>query len=101
MNCRQYEALIITAPGVEVSQGSAMKSTFEQLCEKAGGRVAARHELGKRTLGYEVGKGVREGNVASYDFELSPDKAQEFRRSLELAEDILKFLITVKAKAKK
>ncbi len=80
----------------EALQGGG-KNGFEETLKKHEGKVISRSELGKRFLGYSVKK-TREGYVVSFVFELPPAKMSEFKRSLQLAEDILKFTITIKPK---
>ena len=95
---KTYEALIIfpSQTLVEGLQGGG-KNGFEEVIKKHEGKVVSRTELGKRFLGYPVKK-AREGYVVSFVFELSPEKMEGFKRSLQLAEDILKFTITIKPK---
>jgi small subunit ribosomal protein S6 len=93
---RPYEALVITRTAGDASK----KSTFEDLVKKHGGKVLNQNDLGKRLLGYEVKK-TKDGFVASYDFELGPDKVDGFKRSLQLAEDVLKYTLVLKPKPPK
>ena len=92
---KRYEALVITpsAAGQEGSSGS--KSVFEAVLQKQGGKVLAHNDMGKRVLGYEVKK-MKEGHAAAYDFELLPANVDPLRRSLQLSDGILKFMIVVK-----
>jgi len=90
---RKYEALIITDGG----SAATGPTVFEKLAEKSGAKVEGRNELGKRLLGYEVKKNTREGIVTSYDFNLDPSKVEALRKSLELSQEILRFMITLKA----
>lgn len=73
------------------------KNGFEEVVKKHEGKVLNRSELGKRFLGYPVKK-VREGYFVSFVFELAPEKMDGLKRSLQLAEDILKFTLIVKPK---
>ena len=89
---KKYEALIIFSPAIT---GLDTKNSFEELIKKSGGNILNRLEMGKRFLGYPVKKS-KEGYVVAFDFELSPDKMTEFRRSLDLTEDILKYTVVIK-----
>ncbi len=93
---KKYDALIIFPPSVS---GLDSKNSFEELVTKNGGTITNRTEMGRRFLGYPVKKS-KEGYVAAFDFELSPDKMGELRRSLDLSEDILKYTIVIKEKNK-
>jgi len=93
---KQYEALVIFPITVT---GLDSKNTFEELVKKIEGKILNRTEMGRRFLGYAVKKS-KEGYIAAFDFELSPEKMDPLRRSLDLSEDILKYTIVVKEKSK-
>ena len=96
---KTYEALIILPSQFTVEGHQDPKHVFEELIKKHNGKVLNRTELGKRLLGYSVKK-AKEGYVVSFVFELPPEKVDSFKRSLQLAEEILKFTIVVKSKDK-
>ncbi|MBI4394572.1 MAG: 30S ribosomal protein S6 [Candidatus Omnitrophica bacterium] len=95
---KAYEALVIF-PSQNMGEAlqSGGRNAFEELVKKEGGKVLSRTELGKRLLGYTIKK-AREGYFVSFVFELSPEKMDGLKKLLQLAEDILKFTITVKPK---
>lgn len=93
---KKYEALVIFPPSVTGLDG---KNSFEELVRKNGGNITNRVEMGKRFLGYTVKKS-KEGYIAGFDFELSPEKVIELRRLLDLSEDILKYTLVLKEKNK-
>ena len=94
---KQYEALVIfpSQAASELLQGG--KGAFEEVVKKHEGKILSRSELGKRFIGYSIKK-AKEGYFASFVFELSPEKVDSLKRSLQLTEDILKFTIVKKAK---
>ena len=94
---KTYEALIIFPSQTALEGQQDPKNSFEEIVKKHEGKVLNRTELGKRILGYPIKKS-KEAYVVSFVFELAPDKAEAFRRSLQLAEGILKFTIVTKPK---
>jgi len=94
---KTYEALVIFPSQTALEGHQDPKNSFEEIVKKHEGKVLNRTELGKRLLGYPIKKS-KEAYVVSFVFELSPDKAEAFRRSLQLTEGILKFTIVTKSK---
>lgn len=94
---KTYEALVIFPFQTGIEGHESQKNTFEELIKKHDGKVLNRNEIGRRPLGYPIKKS-REGYFVSFAFELSPDKVEAFRRSLQLTEEILKFTIVIKPK---
>lgn len=94
---RHYEALMITQPRPTREGVQGDQAAFEDAVRKQGGKILGHTDLGKRTLGYEVKK-AKEGYVTTYDFELLPEKIESLKQMLERADDILKFMVTVKPK---
>ena len=95
---KSYEALIIFPAQFLGESLQDRKNIFEDIVKKHEGKITNRNELGRRPLGYTVKK-QKEGSFVSFVFELEPSKADAFRRSLQLTEEILKFTITKKEKA--
>ena len=94
---KTYEALVIY-PSQATGEGQHdSKNIFEETVKKYGGKVLNRSELGRRPLGYAVKKS-KEGHLVSFFFEVAPDQLDALRRSLQLAEEILKFTIVAKSK---
>ena len=93
---RTYEALVIFSPAVT---GLDSKNTFEELVKKFEGKIVNRTEMGKRLIGYTVKKS-KEGYFVAFDFELPQDKMDALKRALDLSEDVLKYTLIKKGKAK-
>ena len=94
---KMYEALVIFPfqTGLELQQG--VKNAFEEAVKKHEGKIVNRTEMGRRLLGYRIKK-ANEGYFVSYAFELTPDKAEALKKSIQLSEDILKCTIVCKPK---
>lgn len=94
---KTYEVLIIYPPQTLGEGQHDSKDIFEGIIKKHEGKVLNRTELGRRPLGYVVKKS-REGHLVSFFVELPPNQLDAFKRSLQLAEGILKFTVVVKSK---
>lgn len=96
---KAYEGVFIFPPE---SAGDARKTQLKNLDDlivKFQGSVIQKNEWGKKLLGYPLKK-FREGYVVVTDFEMPSLQATEFRKSLELQEDLLKYMITIKVAVK-
>ena len=96
---KAYEGVFIFPPE---SAGDARKAQLKNLDDtiaKFQGSVIQKNEWGKKQLGYPLKK-FREGYVLVADFEMPTSQTIEFRKTLELQEDLLKYMITVKATVK-
>lgn len=92
---KSYEGVFIFPPD---SAPDARKSQFKNLDDlfaKYQVEVILKNEWGKRPLGYHIRK-HSEGHFVVVDFKMDASKTEEFRKSLELLEDVIKFMITVK-----
>ena len=90
-----YELLCIfppeAAPDVQKTQGS----NLEALVKKFNGTVSEKLELGRKSLGYPIKK-FREGNLMLFHFQMDSLKTTEFRKALELEENLLKYMLTIR-----
>ncbi len=92
---KQYEGVLIYPPESTPEVRKTQDKGFEDLVQKLQGKMLQKNEWGKKSLGYPLKK-FREGFFVIADFEMDPSKMTEFRNSLELQEDLLKFMVTVK-----
>ena len=96
---KAYEGVFIFPPEAAGDGRKAQLKSLEDLIVKFQGAVIQKNEWGKRPLGYPLRK-FREGYFVVADFEMPTSQAVEFRKSLELQEDIMKYMITIKKEAK-
>ena len=92
---KSYEAIFIFPPE---STPDARKNQLQQLedsIKKFSGTLSQKTEAGRKLLGYPVKK-FREGYVLYADFLMDTSKTNEFRKALELQEDLLKYVIFTK-----
>ena len=83
------------APEVRKSQ----VKTLEDLMKKFNGHIVQRTEVGRRVLGYAIRKN-RDGHVLVWDFEMDPAQQEAMRKSLDLDEQLVTYMITHKEKQK-
>lgn len=94
---KKYEGLFIFPPEATGESHKDHAAEVTKWIEKFQGRVHHKTDLGKRALGYYIGK-YREGRVFVFEYEMSPSKTQEFRKELELQESLLKYMVSVPPK---
>ncbi len=96
---KAYEGVFIFPPESAADARKTQLKNLDDIIAKFQGSVIQKNEWGKKQLGYSLKK-FREGYVVVTDFEMPTSQAIEFRKTLELQEDLLKYMITVKIAAK-
>ena len=96
---KAYEGIFIFPPESAADARKTQLKSVDDIIAKFQGAVIQKNEWGKKPLGYPLKK-FREGYVLIVDFEMPSSQAIEFRKTLELQEDMLKYMITVKAPVK-
>ncbi len=96
---KSYEAVFIFPPEVAADTRKAQLKNIDDIIAKFQGAVIQKNELGKRPLGYPLKK-FREGYFVVVVFQMPTSQAGVFRKTIELQEDILKYMITVKEEVK-
>lgn len=97
----QYEVAVLYHPDLEVDLGKAT-SRVEKIFADNDARIVATDNWGKRKLAYPV----RRNEAAIYVFytlELSPENVRKIEATLNITDEVLRFLITrpdLKAQAK-
>ncbi|MSR77812.1 MAG: 30S ribosomal protein S6 [Candidatus Omnitrophica bacterium] len=90
-----YEGYFVLSPDATPDVRKNQLAAIEALIQKAGGKIVQRQELGRRPLGYMIQK-HRDGFMFCVDFELDPLAQEGFRRSVDLYEEVIKYMITCK-----
>ncbi len=96
---KSYEGVFIFPPEAAGDTRKAQLKNLDELIGKFQGSVVQKNEWGKRPLGYPIRK-FREGYFVVAEFGMPTSQTTEFRKTLELQEDILKYMITVKKESK-
>jgi small subunit ribosomal protein S6 len=92
---KSYECFLILSSALGPEQLKDLQKKIEDAVKKDKGKVLNKIDLGRRQLGYEVRK-HRDGYVTVLDLEMSADKVAPLRNMLELNEDVLKYMLTIK-----
>ena len=92
---KSYEGVIIFPPESTPEVRKNQLQGLDDLIRKHSGSVTQKLEWGKRLLGYPLKK-HREGYILVVDFQMDPKNTVEFRKNLELQDDILHYMITIK-----
>jgi len=94
---KKYEGLFIFPPEITGESQKDPASEVVKWIEKFQGKVIQKTDLGKRPLGHMIGK-YRDGRTFVFEFEMSPSRAQDFRKELELQENLLRYMVSIPAK---
>ena len=92
---KQYEGVFAFPPESAPEARKAQLKSLDDIFAKFQAEILQKTEWGKRAFGYPVHK-FTEGHFLVVDFKLDPLKAGEFRKSVQLQEDVIKYMITVK-----
>lgn len=90
---KSYEGVFVFPPESAPEARKTQLKSLDDLISKFGGTIHQKQEWGRRPLGYSIRK-FSEGHFLICDFQMDPAQATEFRKGLELQEDLLKFMVT-------
>lgn len=94
---KKYEGLFIFPPEATGSGHKDPSAEVVKWIEKFQGKVIQKTDLGKKTLGHMIRK-YKDGRTFVFEFEMDASRAQDFRKELELQENLLRYMISVPAK---
>lgn len=89
---RDYEMVMVVSPEGGEEGFTAAIERVSQLIRDRGGEVKAVDRWGKRRLAYPI-KRATEGFYAVFQFGLSPEAVRALENSLELTEEVLRYLV--------
>lgn len=92
---KTYEGIFVFSSAVSEEVRKQQVSGLEALFAKFKAAITQKNEWGKRALAYPVKK-MRDGIFLLIDFEIPPNQLKEFRKALEINQDVIKFMITIK-----
>ncbi|HOW88262.1 MAG TPA: 30S ribosomal protein S6 [Candidatus Omnitrophota bacterium] len=94
---KKYEGLFIFPPETSGEGHKDPASEVAKWIEKFQGKVVQKTDLGKKQLGHMIRK-YKEGRTLVVEFEMDPSRTQDFRKELELQENLLKYMVSVAVK---
>jgi len=94
-NMGEYEVMILFKPILVEDIKKNTVSKIEKFVEKNKGKFTEVENLGKRLLAYPIKK-FDEGNYIEYSLELDASVLDEFKKELNLMDNVLRFLILKK-----
>ena len=87
-----YEMMVILKPLFPDDVRKAVHKSLVDLCKDLGGEVTDADVWGKRYLAYKI-RSHDEGYYIVYTLELPADQLKEFRRLVDLKQEILRYLL--------
>jgi small subunit ribosomal protein S6 len=97
MITRQYETVVVLAPGLEESVMSAEITKIENTIKQIGGKIIRRDDWGKRELSYEINR-HKQGYYYLFLCEGQGSFVSELERQLKIMESVLRYLTVEKDK---
>jgi len=94
---KKYEGLFIFPPEITGESHKDPAAEVVKWIEKFQGKVIQKTDLGKKALGHMIGK-YKDGRTFVFEFEMDPSRTQDFRKELELQENLLRYMVSILAK---
>lgn len=88
----QYEIAVLYDPGLEIDLEKAT-SRVEKIITDGGGKITNTDNWGKRKLAYPINKNEHAIYVF-YTVELQPDVIRKIESTLNITDEVIRFLIT-------
>ncbi len=93
---RNYDAILIAQPDLNEEGLNQLKSQLGELVSRQGGRIKEVSSLGRRRLGYRIGK-ASEGTYLQLKMEMPPEGVEALRRNARLLESVRRLMVLVDA----
>ncbi|HVX48061.1 MAG TPA: 30S ribosomal protein S6 [Candidatus Saccharimonadales bacterium] len=88
----QYEVAVLYDPGLEVDLSKA-EDRVKKIITDNGGKITATDNWGKRKLAYKI-KSNEHAIYVFYTVELPPEAVQKVESTLNITDEVIRFLIT-------
>ena len=90
---RRYELMLVLRPDAPDERASAVIDRTTRYVVAAGGQIVKVAPWGRRRLAYPIDR-YREGSYHIVVFESPAEAIAELERSLQITEDVLRYLVT-------
>ena len=87
-----YELVVIISPEVMEEAVDGVMDRISQFITESGGSVSTVERWGKKKLAYPI-KHFTEGNYVLARFKLKPELGKELEASLQLSEEVFRYLL--------
>ena len=94
---KKYELLTIFKPSLDSEELDKAVEKISSDIKSAKGEVSSIDKMGRKKLAYDL-QGYRDGYFTNLIVELPPEAIVEFKRSLKLNENVLRFMFMEAAK---
>ena len=88
----QYELMIVLRPDLTEEELKFKIEEVKKLVTDGGGEVVGENAWGERALAYSINH-FEEGVYHFFELELDPSQVKDLEKKLNLADDLLRFLI--------
>lgn len=89
---RDYELIVIANPELDEENHNTTINKIEQFISEREGSIADTERWGKKRLAYPI-KNFHEGNYTLSQVKLKPETTSELEASLQISEEILRYLL--------
>ncbi len=93
---RQYEVMLILPPEADESAVGGVVDRITRIVSEGGGEVVKVDRWGRRRLAFEIAR-QSEGYFVVVEFRGDPAALAELDRTLQLADEVLRFKVVVRA----
>ncbi|MBI2237091.1 MAG: 30S ribosomal protein S6 [Actinobacteria bacterium] len=93
---RQYEVMLILPPEADESAVGGVVDHITRIVSEGGGEVVKVDRWGRRRLAFEIAR-QSEGYYVVLEFKADPAALAELDRTLQLADEVLRFKVVVRA----
>ncbi len=93
---REYEVMLILLPDADESVVGGAVDRITHVVSEGGGEVTKVDRWGRKRLAYEIAR-QSEGYYVVAEFKADPAALTELERTLQLADEVLRFKVVVRA----
>ena len=96
---RNYEVLCIIKPNLDMEEADKVIDSLSTTIQEFKGKVTNVDKMGRKKLAYEI-KNFKDGFYLTLKIDFPEEKIVDFKRSLTLNENIIRFMLLEESKLK-